>query len=156
VTAAFLLGTGASHGGASDTALYIVVLVLLVAAMIRAYVKRRESKPPKWMGKLQTATPRLAFGLGFFLLGVFPTDVLTSVAVGTYLAAHSDAWRDALPFVGLTVLVLAIPALLLLVLGKRGQVLLPAVRNWMTTNAWVVNEIVLAFFVVIVVSNLAG
>jgi len=26
----------------------------------------------------------------------------------------------------------------------------------MTTNAWIINEIVLAFFVVIVISNLAG
>lgn len=156
VTAAFLLGSGAKHGGASHDALYIVVLALLLAAMIHAYLKRHESKPPNWMGKLQTASPKVAFTLGFLLLGVFPTDILTSVAVGTYLAAHSDAWWDTLPFVGLTLLLLGIPALLLLVFGQRGQAFLPKARNWMTTNAWVVNEIVLAFFVVIIVSNLAG
>jgi hypothetical protein len=156
VTAAFLLGSGASHAGASDKALYVVVLLLILTAMVHAYVKRAESKPPKWMGRLQTASPKFAFTLGLLLLGIFPTDILTSVAVGSYLAAHSDAWRDVLPFVGLTLLLLGVPALLLLVFGKRGQSFLPKARNWMTTNAWVVNEVVLAFFVVIVISNLAG
>jgi MFS family permease len=156
VTAAFLLGTGASNGGVSNDAIYVVVLVLLLAAMVHAYVKRHETKPPKWMDRLQTASPKLAFTLGFLLLGIFPTDILTSVAVGSYLAAHSDEWRDLLPFVGLTVLLLGIPALLLLLFRQRGEAFLPKARNWMTTNAWVVNEIVLAFFVVVVISNLAG
>jgi hypothetical protein len=156
VTAAFLLGSGASTGGVSDDWIYVVVLVLLAAAMIHAYVKRKESKPPKWMHKLQTASPKFAFTLGFLLLGVFPTDILTSVAVGSFLAAHSDAWRDVLPFVGLTLLFLGIPGLVLLLLGERGKTILPKARNWMTTNAWVVNEIVLAFFVVIVTSNLSA
>jgi hypothetical protein len=156
VTAAFLLGIGASNGGASNDALYVVVLVLLVAAMVHAYVKRHETQPPKWMARLQTASPKFAFTLGFLLLGVFPTDILTSVAVGSYLAAHSEAWPNMLPFVGLTVLLLGIPALLLLLSGERGAAFLPKARDWMTTNAWIVNEIVLAFFVVIVISNLAG
>jgi hypothetical protein len=155
VTAAFLLGVGASNSGASDEALYVVVLVLLAAAMIHAYVKRAESEPPKWMDRVRTASPRFAFLLGFLLLGVFPTDILTSVAVGSYLAAHSDSWPHSLPFVALTLLLLGIPALLLLLFGERGERALPKARTWMTTNAWVVNEIVLAFFVVIVASNLA-
>jgi Sap, sulfolipid-1-addressing protein len=125
VTAAFLLGIGVSNSGASDDALYVVVVVLLLAAMVHAYVKRHETQPPKWMGRLQTASPKLAFTLGFLLLGIFPTDILTSFAVGTSLAAHSDAWRDVLPFVGLTLLLLGIPALLLLLLGERGVAFLP-------------------------------
>jgi hypothetical protein len=156
VTLAYLLGSGVSHAGASDDALYIVALVLLVAAMIHAYVKRNESTPPRWMGKLQTASPRLAFTLGLLLLGVFPTDILTSVAVGTYLAAHHDGWWHVLPFVGLTLLLLGLPALLLLAMGQRAQAFLPKARNWMTTNSWVVNEIVLVFFVVIVLNSLLG
>ena len=152
--AAFLLGHGVSRAGASDEALYVVVLVLLGAAMIHTYVKRHESQPPKWMGRLQTATPRFSFTLGFLLLGVFPTDILTSVAVGTYLTAHHDAWWHGLPFVGLTLLILAIPSLLLVAFGERAHAILPKVREWMTTNAWVVNEVVLVFFVALTVSNL--
>src|SRR5262249_51824922 len=156
VAIAYLVATGADHGGVSHRSLYIVVLVLLVAAMIHAYVKRKETEPPKWMGKLQTATPRLAFTLGFLLLGVFPTDILTSIAVGVYLRAHSDPWWHIAPFIGLTLLLLALPALTVLALGSRGQRLLPRVRDWMTTNAWIVNEVVLTFFVVIVVNDLVG
>jgi Sap, sulfolipid-1-addressing protein len=155
VTAAYLLSDGASQAGASDTTLYVVVLVLLVAAMIRAYVKRHETQPPKWMGRLQTASPGFSFKLGLLLLGIFPTDILTSVAVGTYLAAHDQPWWHGLPFVALTLLILAIPALLLLGFGPRAQAFLPKAREWMTTNSWIVNEIVLVFFVAITISNLA-
>jgi membrane protease YdiL (CAAX protease family) len=155
VTAAYLLSDGASRAGASDTTLYVVVLVLLVAAMIHAYVKRHETQPPKWMGRLQTASPGFSFKLGLLLLGIFPTDILTSVAVGTYLAAHDEPWWQGLPFVGLTLLILAIPALLLLGFGPRAQAFLPKAREWMTTNSWIVNEIVLVFFVAITISNLA-
>lgn len=105
--------------------------------------------------RLQTATPGFAFKLGLLLLGVFPTDILTSVAVGTYLSAHDDSWWQGLPFVALTVLLLAIPALVLLVFGDRAQAALPKAREWMTTNSWIVNEIVLVFFVALVVSDLA-
>ncbi len=156
VTAAYLLGSGASDGGISNDAIYVVVLVLLLAAMVYVYLKREESEPPKWMGKLQTANPRFSFTLGFLLLGIFPTDILTSVAVGTYLAAHGDAWVDALPFIGLTLLLLALPSLTLLVFRTRAETFLPKARNWMNTHSWVVNEIVIVFFIVITLNSLLG
>ena len=56
----------------------------------------------------------------------------------------------------LTLLFLATPSLLLLVLGSRAHALLPKVRDWMTDNSWVVNEIVLAFFVAITLNSLLG
>ena len=154
VTAAFLIGKGFKKAGGSKEALYIAALVLLAAAMVHAYVKRKDTKPPKWMDKLTTASPKFAFTLGLLLLSIFPTDFLTSWAVGTTLAAHDDPWWHIAPFVGLTLLFLGLPTLTLLILGKRGETLLPKIRDWMTTNAWVVNEIVLTFFVVIVLTNL--
>jgi hypothetical protein len=156
VTLAYLLLNGASDQGASNDSLYVVVLVLLLVAMLRTYLKRHEAKVPKWMEKLQTATPRFAFMLGAALLGVFPTDILTSAAVGSYLAAHGDPWWHMLPFLGLTLLLLAIPSLMILALGERAHVLLPKVREWMTSHSWVVNEIVLALFVLITINSLAG
>jgi hypothetical protein len=156
VTLAFLLGGGGRDGGPSSNLLYWIVLALLVVLMLRTYLKRGEAKVPNWMEKLQTATPRFAFTLGAALLGVFPTDILTSVAVGSYLAAHGDPWWHMLPFLGLTLLFLAVPSLMILALGQRAHELLPKVREWMTSNSWVVNEIVLAFFVLITISSLAG
>jgi hypothetical protein len=134
VTIAYLVGAGASDAGASHDTLDVIVLVLLVAAGVHVFLTRKTSQPPKWMGRLQNATPRMSFGLGFLLLGVFPTDILTSWAVGTYLANRGDPWWHYLPFVLLTLLLLALPASLVLVLGKRGQVLLPKVRDWMNAN----------------------
>jgi len=155
VTVAYLVGGGSGGGPSSDT-LYVIVLVLLVAAMLNVYRTRKTSEPPKWMGKLQTASPGFSFKLGFLLLGVFPTDILTSVAVGGYLAAHNDPWAHAIPFILLTLLFLALPSLLLLAFRERGQAFLPKARDWMNTNSWVVNEIVIAFFIAITINSLAG
>jgi hypothetical protein len=156
VTAAFFLGDGAAKGGTSSDTIYIVVLVLLLAAMVHVYLKRKESQPPKWMGKLQTADPKFSFRLGFLLLGVFPTDILTSVAVGSYLASHGDPWWHGLPFIALTLFLLALPPLLLLIFGKRAEAFLPKARDWMNTNSWIVNEIVILLFVAITISSIAG
>ena len=154
VTVAYFLLNGVSDAGASDDTLYVIVLVLLVAAAVHAFLTRKKAEPPKWMGKLETASRRFSFTLGFLLLGVFPTDILTSLAVGSYLAAHGDPWWHALPFIGLALLFLSVPALTVVALGERGKRLLPKVRDWMNENSWVVNEVVIAFFIVIVLSEL--
>ncbi len=147
VTVAFLFIHVAINKGASSETFYVVVLVLLLLAMAHTFARRGESQPPKWMGKLENANPRLAFRLGFLLLGVFPTDILTSLAIGSFLATHGEPWWHALPFIALTLLLLAVPALLLLALGERAEVFLPKAREWMNTHSWIVNEIVLLFFI---------
>jgi threonine/homoserine/homoserine lactone efflux protein len=82
VTLAFLLSSGAKSSGASDNAIYYVVLALLLYGILHTFRTRKTAEPPKWMGRLQTATPRFAFKLGFLLLGVFPSDLITSISVG--------------------------------------------------------------------------
>ncbi|MCL7417109.1 MAG: GAP family protein [Halalkalicoccus sp.] len=156
VTAAYVFGVGAIGQGASNRTLSAVVLVALVLAMVQTYRTREESEPPKWMGKLGTATPRFSFRLGFLLLGFFPTDILTSVAVGSYLAANGSPWTHAVPFVLLTLLVLALPSLVLVAFGERAEAFLPKARDWMDTNSWVVNEVVIVFFIGLTLSNIVG
>jgi hypothetical protein len=156
VTIAYLTSNGAADEGASDNSLDIVVLVLLVAAALYAYLTRKTAEPPKWMGKLQTADPKFSFKLGFLLLGVFPTDILTSFAVGSYLASHGDPWWHLLPFLFITLLFLALPALLILAIGARAQAFLPKARNWMNDNSWVVSEVVIVFFIALTANSLAG
>ncbi|MEU3075467.1 GAP family protein [Streptomyces laurentii] len=156
VTIAFFIGAGASSNGASNTTLNVVILVLLVAAAIHTFVTRKTSKPPKWMGKLETATPKRSFRLGFLLLGVFPTDILTSFAVGGSLARDGDTWWHILPFVLVTLLFLALPALFLLIVGAKAQRALPKVRDWMNDNSWVISEIVFGLFIALTVNSLVG
>lgn len=155
VSIAYVTGSGVSGDGGSDT-LYIVILALLVAAAANVFLTRKTAEPPKWMGKLQNASPPLSFKLGFLLLGVFPTDILTSWAVGSYLANQGDPWWHYLPFVLLTLLILALPATLILIFGRRAEAFLPKVRDWMNANSWIVSEIVIVFFIVITADSLVG
>ena len=83
------------------------------------------------MGKLETATPRFGFTLGFLLLGFFPSDLICSIVIGTHLANHSDPWWHALPFVFLTLFLLGLPALMASALGQRAETVLPKIRDWM-------------------------
>jgi Sap, sulfolipid-1-addressing protein len=156
VTIAFFASNGAADEGASDNTLDIIVLVLLVAAAVHVYLTRKTAEPPKWMGKLQTASPRFSFRLGFLLLGVFPTDILTSFAVGSYLSSHGDPWWHLLPFLFLTLLFLALPGILILAFGRRAEAFMPKARDWMNANSWVVNEIVIALFIAITANSIAG
>jgi hypothetical protein len=155
VSFAFLLGAGASDSTSDDT-IYYIVLVLLLYAVFHTFRTRKTAEPPAWMGKLQTATPRFAFRLGLLLLGIFPSDLITSISVGGYLAAQDDPLYYAGAFYFLTLLFLALPPLAVLIMGKRAQAALPKVRDWMSNNSWIVNELVLLLFVGIVISSIAG
>jgi threonine/homoserine/homoserine lactone efflux protein len=156
VTLAFLLSDGASKQGASSNAIDIIIMVLLIAAGLHTFLTRKTSKPPKWMGKLEEEKPKGAFKLGFLLLGVFPTDILTSIAVGGSVAAHHDSWFGVLPFVLMTLLFLGLPALCVLLLGEKAKKALPKIRDWMNNNSWIISECVIGLFVIITASSLSG
>ncbi|GKZ15760.1 GAP family protein [Haladaptatus sp. T7] len=156
VSLTYFLGIGANRQQGSNTALSAIVLVLLLAAMVHTYLTREESEPPKWMGKLTSASPRFSFRLGFLLLGFFPTDILTSVAVGSYLASNGLPLTDSFGFIVVTLLILAFPSLVLLAFGKRAEAFLPKAREWMNDNSWVVSEVVILLFVGMSLNNLLG
>jgi hypothetical protein len=161
VTLAYLVGRGSKDAAGSnhetvDRVLDSVILALMLFLIVHVYLTRHTSQPPKWMSKLQTATPTFAFLLGLALLGVFPTDMASSIAAGLYVARHGDPWWQVLPFVGLTLFFLAVPSLTVVLLGKRAGLVLPKIRNWMNQNAWVINEVVLVFFAAITLNSLVG
>jgi hypothetical protein len=162
VTIAYLVarGTksaaGSEHSSTVDRIIDWVVLALMLFLIVRVYLKRGESEPPKWMSKLQAAKARFAFLLGMALLGVFPTDIASSTAAGLHVARHDDPYWQCLPFVALTLLFLAVPSLTVILLGRRAGVVLPKVRDWMNQNAWVINEIVLVFFAGVTIDSLVS
>jgi hypothetical protein len=160
VTIAYLVAAGAKSAAENDhttnRVLDWTILVLLVVLIARVYLTRKTSRPPKWMAKLQQATPKFAFTLGALLLGVFPTDILTSVTAGLHVARHGDPWWQCLPFVAVTLLFLGAPALGVVLLGRRADAVLPKVRNWMTEKSWVVSEVVLLLFLAITINSLAS
>ena len=71
--------------GSSDDVLDSILVALLLLLALRVYLARKTTQPPTWMGKLQQATPRFAFGLGVLLFLVMPTDVITMFTVGSFL-----------------------------------------------------------------------
>jgi hypothetical protein len=147
VTVFFLIGSGIAvkEGGGKDW-LDWVIIGLLVILLIRVYVKRNETEPPKWMGKLEHANPRFAVTIGFLLYLLMPTDLIAVATVGAYIAHRGEPWWHTLGFVVLTILIAGLPFILLLAMGRRAESVLPKVREWMSTNSWIVNEAVLLFF----------
>jgi uncharacterized membrane protein YkgB len=162
VTASYIIvkqlksAAGESHERGSGRVIDVAILLLLLVAAALVFRGRKTAEPPKWMGKLLTATPKASFKLGLFLLGVFPTDIITSFAVGSHLATNGDPWWHCLSFVFATLLLAALPVILVLVGGKRAEVYLPKARAWMTANSWIVSEIVIALFIAIEINSLAG
>jgi Sap, sulfolipid-1-addressing protein len=158
VTAAYFVTKGAKGGGGDSSGssagdvINVVVLALLVFAAVHVFLGRKTAEPPKWMGKLQTATPKFAFTLGLLLLGVFPTDIFSSVSVGASISRDGNPWSYTLPFVLLTVFLIALPALLVVVLGHRAEVFLPKARDWMNDNSWIVSEFVIGLFIVLTIT----
>ncbi len=138
-----------SSDDAGKTAIDYAIIALLLLLMVRVYLRRNQTEPPKWMGKLATATPAFSFKLGFLLFIAMPTDVITMITVGTYLVREGEPLISAIPFVLLTLLLVSTPLLILLLLGDRATVVLPKIREWMNANSWLVSEFVIAFFVVL-------
>ena len=146
--------SGGSHDSSTGHVIDVVILVLLVFAAVYTFRRRKKAEPPKWMKKLQTASLRLSFVLGLLLLGIFPTDIATSVSVGARMANRHAPWAEGVPFILLTLLLLAVPGLLVLLLGERAKTFLPKVRDWMNANSWIISEFVLALFIVLVSKSL--
>lgn len=150
VTIFFLLGsgiTGEKDGG--KTWLDWLIVALLVILVIWVYVKRNETQPPRWMGKLERADARFATKIGFLLYLGMPTDLISMATVGAYIARQGEPWWHCLGFVILTVLIAGLPFTALLLLGPRAERTLPRIRQWMNDNSWIVNEAVLLFFLVV-------
>ena len=109
--------------------------------------------PRSGWGNWRDATPKFAFILGFLLLGVFPSDLVVSISIGSHLADRGDSWTNLLPFIGLTILLLSTPAVLVELLGSRAEVVLPKIRDWMDANSWIVSEAVLLLFIVLIATG---
>lgn len=154
---ASLVGSGVDLGDSDDSGstgnvLQLVLVALLVAAAVRNYVKRETVEPPAWLGKLQEAKPRDAFKTGLLVILLMPSDIIIMLTVGLNLEAAGESITAAIPFIGLTVLVAALPLLGFLLFHRRAVKAMPGVRDWMRDNAWLVNVIVLGIFVVLILS----
>jgi threonine/homoserine/homoserine lactone efflux protein len=148
VTVFFLLGSGiAGKQEEGKDWLDWVIIGLLVFLVIWVFLRRNETQPPKWMGRLQRADARFAVTIGFLLYLLMPTDLVAAATVGAYIARQGEPWWHTLGFVALTILIAGLPFIVLLAMGQRAESTLPKIREWMSANSWIVNEAVLLFFI---------
>ena len=156
-TLATVLGNSVSLGDPSDSGslgniIQYLFVGLLVFLSIRSYVNRETSEPPRWLGALQNAKPRMAFMAGLLLLSVFPSDLVILVTVGVNLVQNNASLLGALPFVVATILIAALPVLSYLLFHRRAVRAMPKVRDWMNAHSWLVNIIVYIIFIVLILS----
>jgi threonine/homoserine/homoserine lactone efflux protein len=153
---AALLGNSVSLGDPSDsssagTIIQIALVVLLILAAIKNYVRRETIEPPKWMGTLQQASPARAFKMGLLLILLMPSDIIIMLTVGTNLEQSDSSFVAAFPFIAATVVVAALPFVAYLLFHRRAVRAMPKLRDWMNANSWLVNIIVCVIFIVLIV-----
>jgi hypothetical protein len=150
------LGLEGSDRESGSVVLDWVLVVLLLVAAGRVFLKRHDTEPPQYMHKLQTAAPSASFRLGFLLFLFMPTDLIVTFTVGTFLASHGEPLWRSVGFLLVTGLLIGAPLLVLLVMGRRAETVLPALRSWMNANAWVVSEVVIALFLVLQIQSIVS
>ena len=153
---ASLLGNGVSLGDSSDNgSTGSVIQYLLVGALaalaVKNYLGRETVEPPRWLGRLMGADPKQAFKTGLLVILLMPSDIIIMLTVGVNLSQNNSGLVAALPFIGATVLIAALPLLLYLPFQRRAQRLMPKVRDWMNSNSWLVNIIVCVVFIALIV-----
>jgi hypothetical protein len=140
------IGIDPKDGGGPTTADWIVAGLLALAA-IHTFLGRGSASVPKWMTALQEAEPRRAFTLAFLLILLMPTDIVAVISTANWLHDQHENVLRGWPLVAATTLLMALPILGYLLLGRRAREAMPGIRDWLTTNAWLVNIIVIVYFI---------
>ena len=140
------VGLDPRSGSGPSTADYVVAGLLALAG-IHTFLGRHHASVPKWMAALQQAEPKRAFSLGFLLILLMPTDIVAVISTVHWLHDNQDGLLRGWPLVAATTLIMALPILGYLLLGQRARDAMPGIRDWLTTNAWLVNLVVIVYFI---------
>jgi threonine/homoserine/homoserine lactone efflux protein len=155
LTVVSLLGNGVSLGEPSKEVsigklIQYVLVGLLVALAVKNYLRRETVEPPRWLGALQSADWKRALMTGVLMIWLMPGDIIVMLTVGVNLVHNDAGLVAALPFIGATLLVAALPLLLYLLFHRRAQRLMPRVRDWMNTHSWLLNIITCVVFIALI------
>ncbi|MGA7870573.1 MAG: GAP family protein [Candidatus Binatus sp.] len=91
VMAAYLLSSKLAASvmvSRSDVIDYGVIILLLILIVL-VFRKRRDTRPPKWMSELQTATRRFSFNLGFLLFLLMKTQSSQAIPIGSSIGTST-------------------------------------------------------------------
>ena len=141
-----IIGIDPKEGGSPTTIDYIVAGLLALLA-IRVFITRGTAETPKWMTALQEAEPKRAFGLAFLLIFLMPTDIIAVISTVNFLHDNNLNALEGWPLVAATTSLMALPITGYLLLGRRAREAMPRLRDWLTTNSWLVNLVVIIYFI---------
>ncbi|WP_462204008.1 GAP family protein [Frankia sp. CcWB3] len=144
------LGSPRSNGSAGQIIQYVLV-GLLAAAAVKNWVRRETVEPPKWLTTLMAADLMKAFQVGLFVILLMPSDIVIMMTVGIHLQQNNASYAAALPFIGMTVTVAALPLLARVLFHRRAEAAAPRVRDWMNTHSWLINIIVCIIFIALII-----
>ncbi len=139
-----------SGSGSVGNIIQYVLIGLLIVAALRNYIKRATIKPPKWLGTLMEAEPGRALLIGLLVILLMPSDIAVMLTVGAHLVQHHLGFAAALPFIAATVVIAALPLLVLVLFRKRAQRAMPGVRTWVTGHSWLINITCCLIFIALI------
>ncbi|MEC4019610.1 GAP family protein [Streptomyces sp. H27-D2] len=113
-------------------------------------LKRETAEPPKWLGTLMDAGPKRALETGLLVIMLMPSDLVVMLTVGSHLEQHDVGVGAALPFIGATVLIAALPLTVYLLFRRRAERVMPRLREWLNSHSWVVNIAACLIFIAII------
>jgi hypothetical protein len=125
---------------------------LLVTLALKNYLGRETSEPPKWLGTLQSADAGRAFTIGLMMIFLMPGDIVVMLTTGVHLVANDLSFAGALPLIGTTALIAALPLLGYLLFRERAEVAMPKARDWMNSHSWLINILMCLVFISLIVS----
>jgi hypothetical protein len=136
----------ASEKSGPGTADYVVAGLLALLA-IHTFMGRGDASVPKWMTALQEAKPRRAFELAALLILLMPTDIVAVISTVHWLHKNDVGVLHGWPVVAAATLLMALPIAAYVLLGRRARQAMPGIRDWLTGNAWLVNLVVIVYFI---------
>lgn len=97
---------------------------------------------PKWMAKMQDASPVFAFGMGAFLSGLNPKNLIFDIAAAATIAAANLSTTQqivsVLVFMILASLTVGIPVIWFLLAGESAKAKLETLRGWLVQYNWII------------------
>lgn len=124
------------------------LITLFIFLIIRSIINRKKiTEPPKWMQGILTSSLGKIFVIGLSLIAFMPTDIVVAFTVGNLLNSESSSFMDALPFFGAVLLISLLPLTIYFSLGRSGPKYLEKVNIWLNTHGYIINVIVLSFFI---------
>lgn len=171
VTSAVLLlvGTASSEPSGKPSTLSSVLKLVFGVALLFMALRQWEGRPkpgeagtmPKWLGAVGTFTFLRALGLGAFLSGVNPKNLLMCLGAGTTIgAAHLSGSDEVIAVAVFTVIAastVAIPVIGYLCARSAMEGPLNDLRDWLTqNNATVMAVLLLVIGVVLLGKGIAG